>query len=528
MSKLDTLFTNAVFHPMTGETDVFTYLGVKNGRIAYTGNTPPHEAVKHTVDFGGRHVYPAMTDSHLHLLYSIAEALTVNVGEITNAGVKPDTLNGVREKLAERERTLKPQKCLIGMGCIPSALKEGRLPDCDMLKSWFPGRKVLIITIDGHSCAMSREMMRAMGIEDGNGILTGEAFDRRLGQIFSVISGELSLGALLRSTAAFTNACASWGILRICALDGNADDARDVPTRLALWLARRLPIDVRLFIQYTDVKRADKLKRVQRTPRIGGCGQWETDGATGTHSAAYSMPYIDTGSSHKPYYTKEELAAMVKAADDAGYAISAHAIGDAAIDSLIDALYALPDSGRMLRIDHFEIPSAHAVALANNRLAIAVQPGYSWIDKRYLHSYEKYLPRELIDMQLPLKKLMDKGVCVCGSSDSPVQPPDPFLQMLGMRQFFVEAQSLSAYEALLTYTANPAKMLGEQSDWGTLEPGKSADFFTMRENLLDIPAEALAGRRAEALYVSGRPFKRLPQKTWRIFARIIFSKAKKI
>ena len=77
-----------------------------------------------------------------------------------------------------------------------------------------------------------------------------------------------------------------------------------------------------------------------------------------------------------------------------------------------------------------------------------------------------------------LKSLVDAGVCVCGSSDSPVQDMDPYLQMLGMVQFYHEEESLSPYQAFRCYTANAAKSIEEEAVRGTLEVGKAADFFT--------------------------------------------------
>jgi imidazolonepropionase-like amidohydrolase len=44
---------------------------------------------------------------------------------------------------------------------------------------------------------------------------------------------------------------------------------------------------------------------------------------------------------------------------------------------------------------------------------------------------------------------------------------------------------LTPYEALLTATRNPAQYLGAGSQWGTLEPGKRADFVLVTGNPLD-------------------------------------------
>lgn len=51
-----------------------------------------------------------------------------------------------------------------------------------------------------------------------------------------------------------------------------------------------------------------------------------------------------------------------------------------------------------------------------------------------------------------------------------------------MVEFFLPQQSLTPYQALSTYTREPARMLGEEKDSGTLEVGKKADFCVMKKD----------------------------------------------
>lgn len=49
---------------------------------------------------------------------------------------------------------------------------------------------------------------------------------------------------------------------------------------------------------------------------------------------------------------------------------------------------------------------------------------------------------------------------------------DPYLQMLGMVQFYREEESVTPYQAFRCYTAHAAKAIGEEDEYGTLEKGK--------------------------------------------------------
>jgi imidazolonepropionase-like amidohydrolase len=65
---------------------------------------------------------------------------------------------------------------------------------------------------------------------------------------------------------------------------------------------------------------------------------------------------------------------------------------------------------------------------------------------------------------------------------------------------YVEA-GLTPYEALATATKNPAEFLDQSGEWGTLEPGKRADFLMLDRNPL---ADIRNTLRIEAVSVGGR------------------------
>ncbi|MDY5930480.1 MAG: hypothetical protein SPJ34_00435, partial [Candidatus Ornithospirochaeta sp.] len=55
----------------------------------------------------------------------------------------------------------------------------------------------------------------------------------------------------------------------------------------------------------------------------------------------------------------------------------------------------------------------------------------------------------------------DSNICILWSSDSPVQDLDPFLQMRGMTEYYIEGNSISPEAAYETYSVNAGKALGE-------------------------------------------------------------------
>lgn len=511
---MKTLYYNAHIHSMTDAGAEYEYMLINGRRIEYIGNTAPIGSYS-KVDLNGKHVYPTMTDCHLHLLYSIVLAAgSFQVCEIVDGRVFPDSIESVGRHIKDYCQGRPEAKIITGNSYIISAIDEKRLPTRHELDLWSDNRAVIIYSIDGHSSSMSTALMKMLAIspENSDGIFSGEEHEFMQGKVTDLIAANVSPAMLAKGIANFSNTCAEYGVSRVCAMDGNEDVKNDFLTSLLIFIAKRMDIGVRLFPQYITVERAEKLKKHFLRPRVGGCGSWELDGSVGSRSAAFNEPYMD-GSQGHCYYKDELINAKVAQTLAGGLQLSTHAIGEAAIEQIVNAYTVneelIPSSGAMPRIDHFEFPSPKAVErIKKLRLALTVQPGFSWVDKRYLKSYEHFLPEAVIKRQLPLKELAEAGVCICGSSDSPVQSVSPFEQMLGMVDFYIPEQSLTNYQALKSYTVNPALMLGESADFGTLEKGKLADFFVCSEDILCCSSDRLPGIRSELTVINGKPYRR--------------------
>ena len=501
------LFYDAIFHSGVSETDTFRFLEVTDGTITGTYQEKPADIrYSKEISLGGKHVYPCLIDGHVHMLFSIAVmAMGFNVCEITKDGVEPHDLAGVEKKIREYAAK-KPKNAVIAAhNYILTAIDERRLPTRDELDDWAGGRPVVVYNIDGHCSALSTKMLLKLGIDptQHNGLLTGEAHERVQGRLADIIGADMTLPLLAKGCANFQNACAEYGISVVGALEGNGDSPKDPTTSLIVKLARHFDVGVRFYFQYFDLKKAERFAKYQKRLRVGGCGDWEMDGATGSHSSAFYVPFRDTGTTAPCYYEQEVVDRVVMEADERGYQIASHAIGEAAIERIIAALNKTT-SGRLHRIEHCEFHNDESLEeLKKLRYAIMMQPGYAWIDKRYLNTYTQFLPQEIVD-RLRFKTLYDAGICLCGSSDSPVQDLDPWLQMLGMAEFYIPEESITPYEAFRCYTINPARAILEEDERGTLEVGKAADFFTADADLFALDPKDIVSFRPVRNYYGGR------------------------
>ncbi len=526
---MKTLFTNATFHTMENADDAHCSMLVVDGIIAGFDMTPDDERAKgaETVDLGGTHVFPALIDAHLHLLETVAlSGISVQLCDVVDGRIEPHDLAGIEAKIREHAARTKPGDLMVCSNCIALTMDEGRLPNRFELDEWTGGGRCWVMNIDGHSGSFSTKLLEEIGLLDEapDGILAGPAHDANLGRITGVVSSAVGPRLLGDGIADFCDTCAHFGIGTVCAMDGTDDSERDTLVELMAFLAQRFPIDVRLFPQYMDETKLARVLPRMRRKRVGGCMKWELDGAIGSLTAAFDRPYSN-GKQAPTYFTDEFIEAEVDSLISRGFAVTAHAIGETAISQLVRAfekadanlraaegsdassadLAADMPSHVRYRIDHCEFPSADDVArIRALKPSVTVQPGYSWMDKRFMHGYARMLDEDMLAQQIPLRDLTEAGVVICGSSDSPVQTVDPFLQMRGMREFYVEEQSLSAYDALAAYTVNGGKMLGEKI--GLLREGYEANFFATGQDLLAIEPAGLEGMHAECLFMHGKRY----------------------
>ncbi|HWQ59403.1 MAG TPA: amidohydrolase family protein [Clostridia bacterium] len=500
------LFTDAVFHTGRTEVEAFRHMLVKNGRVeALVDEEPPAGSYSRAVSLGGAHVFPCLVDAHVHLLPTIVLlAAGFEACRIENGRVEPHDLAGLGARIRAFAADKKQNAVLVANNCIPSALEERRLPARQELDDWAGSRAIAVYTIDGHSSAHSSRMLEQLGIDpkDHSGMLMGEAHERVQGRLTDVIAGSITPKVLAKGVANFENACAAFGISHVGALEGNGDSKKDPTTKLCAFLARRMTVNIRMYFQYMDVARVDRLRHMQKRPRIGGCGDWEMDGAIGSHSAAFDIPYKDTGEIAQCYYTQEFVDEKVREADEKGYQIASHAIGERAIERITRAL-AKTSSGRFHRVEHGEFGNEETDrAYLSGRFAVLMQPGYAWIDKRYLHTYEQYADESIV-RRLRFASLLRAGAILCGSSDSPVQSLDPYQQMRGMTEFYYPEESVTPYEAFVCYTKNPARALLEESEIGTLEVGKEANFFTAGRDFFALAPHEVGDFRPTGTWYKG-------------------------
>ena len=222
-----------------------------------------------------------------------------------------------------------------------------------------------------------------------------------------------------------------------------------------------------------------------------------SDGSLIGRSAAVHQCYCGEPDNHGVLQVSpEELRTVVGAYHRAGWTVATHAIGDLAIDNILDALEAVQTtkSRRRHRIEHFAIASDEQVSRAA-RLGVIPVPQGVFISDFGDGIFEAIGPERSAGTYR-MRTLLDAGMTVPGSTDSPVSDANPIVcihDLVNRRtasgRLFAAHERVTVGEALRAYTYGSAYAVGREESVGILRPSMLADFTTLSEDILSIGAE---------------------------------------
>jgi predicted amidohydrolase YtcJ len=252
------------------------------------------------------------------------------------------------------------------------------------------------------------------------------------------------------------------------------------------------------------------------------------DGSGGARTAWVYEPWhkksveIDQGNAGYPALDPLIYQEMVKMFHHAGIHVATHAVGDRAIDWVVDTynmvLQQKPVKGLRHAIIHDNIPTDHAIALTA-KLQKDFDAGYPeaqapflwWIGDLYAGTFGPQRGLRL----MPFKTYAQKGILWAGGSDYPVTP---FPARYGLRstierktlnglygwQPFGTEQSVDIRTALKSYTIWAAHQMFLENQIGSLEVGKDADIAVWDRDLYSIPSADLENLKCELTLLRGR------------------------
>ncbi len=241
-----------------------------------------------------------------------------------------------------------------------------------------------------------------------------------------------------------------------------------------------------------------------------------SDGALGSRGAALLEPYSDdTENRGLPFWTAKELLAFTKKANDMGFQVGIHAIGDLGNRMVLDA-FEKAQGGRPSdlrnRVEHAQIISLEDIPrFAELGVIASMQSTHATSD---MNMAEDRLGPDRIKGGYAWRKLLDSGAVLANGSDFPVELPNPFYGLYaavtrqdrnGMPEggWYIE-EGLTRAEALHSFTLAAAYAAHQEHRMGSLEPGKWADFIMVDRDYFTIPSSEIDDIQVLETWVGGK------------------------
>ena len=510
---MKTVYYNASVY--TGTFPLQEAFVVKDGRFCLVGGNEDMLSAAadadERVDLNGSFVCAGFNDSHMHLLSFGNVLRTMQLAP--HSGSLRELLDHVRSCLARQM----PEngQWLVGRGWNQDLFSdEKRMPDRHDLDAVSRDVPIMLTRACGHCCVLNSRALEAAGIhadtacpEGGEigmsgGMPDGRLYDNamELAQRVLPVPGRREIRDMLRRACRAVN---RYGITSV-----QTDDYQvfqGLPWEMINEVYREMASEGELTVrvneqaQFTDPESlgaflasgartgtGDDMFRIGPVKLLG-------DGSLGSRTAHLSRPYADAPDTCGfSLYPDAILREMVSMAHAHGMQLAVHAIGDACLDRVLDAMEhaqtLCPRRDHRHGIVHCQITRPDQLRrIRDMQLHVYAQSIFLDYDN---HIVECRAGAELAASSYSWKTLLDGGVSVSNGSDCPVELPDVMegIQCAITRTSldgtgpYLPEQAFSVQEALDSFTWRGAEASFEEKTKGRIAPGYLADFVRLSEN----------------------------------------------
>ena len=474
------------------------------------------------IELDGRSVIPGLADNHFH---GIGGGPGVDLSRTRSLA---DVLDAISARAAE---TPAGEVIVTNSDWHEGQLAEHRLPYRDDLDRATSDHPVVVVR-GGHEYILNSSALARWSIDERTAEVTG-------GRIGRYADGRLN-GELVDRAKSFVDLPPRPRPTQAAMLDALAESHRTLNSRgltsirypggspgqygtlQQLKDAGRLSIRVEFLLRAPGSPQA-LAQAMAEWPAPGEGDAWLEIGGVklgvdggfegGLMREAYEEPWGESGTFYGlQTVEREAFIETVLALHSQGWRVATHAVGDAAIDLVLDA-YEVADADAPLAglrwvIEHGFIPRADQFPrMRALGLAVSAQ------DHLYLAapSLVEYWGADRAAWTTPLRAYIDADIPVSLGTDSPVVPYDPWwvLHHFTTRETISGGvvgadQRVTRLEALRAATEGYSYLTFSQDERGTLEVGKLADLAVTAEDYLTCPDPCLETMQVDLTVVGGR------------------------
>jgi len=497
-----------------------------DGRIVTIGDSGPmlslYEQIE-KVDLQGKSVVPGLIDAHGHL-YGLA--VTYTQANLVGTTSKEEVITRLRDFAAD----LPEGDWLLGRGWDQNDWPEQDFPNRQDLDAEFPDRPVWLERIDGHAAwGNSRALAEADRDFTGDWHVQGGSIHRdEQGQptgIFIDGAIELVQAVIPETSPELVSAALDVAIKNVVSLGLTGVHDPGISRQVVDLYRQKIAegkFPLRVYAMADGVN--ETLDWLCENGPVQDPGDQlfmrsvilYSDGPLGSRGAALLADYADDpGNRGLLFLTDEELNQQVKRVLSCGLQAGVHAIGDAGnrqvLDAYENAIAEFPDNPGRHRIEHAQVLHPDDIGRFSSLDVIAaMQPIHATSD---MYWAVDRLGEERAAGAYAWRSLLDNGAVLSFGSDFPVEEVNPMLGIYAAitRQDlkgwpeggWYPEQRLTREETLRAFTIDAAYAGFMETDVGSLEVGKLADFIVLDRDIMEIPAEEIPQARVLQTWLAG-------------------------
>lgn len=521
---VDLLLYNGVIYTVNDSFRVAEAIAIHHGKIVDIGSTAglrEKYAASEEKDLQGKPVFPGFIDPHCHFY---GYGLSLRLCDLRGTG----SVDEIIARLIKHHRQF-PSSWITGRGWDQNDWETHGFPDKSALDSAFPDVPVYLTRVDGHAAWVNSRALSLAGVHEGTKVKGGEVLADARGTTGILLDNAMTLvekhlpdiqynDQLIALEAAETN-CLSVGLTLV----GDAGLDKNIVILLDS-LQRTGKLDIRVYAMLNPTKEnIDHFisKGIYHTDRMSVRSvKLFADGALGSRGALLIAPYNDDPDNKGIQVSPTEfLIKISNLAYNKGYQVNTHCIGDSAVRLMLE-IYSdlLPENNDLRwRIEHAQVVHPDDFPLfALYGIIPSIQTTHATSDMYWAGDR---LGRDRIKTAYAYKTLLAQNGWLANGSDFPVESINPlygFYAAIARKDLkgnpsegFQTQEALTREEALKAMTIWAAKACFEESNTGSLEPGKSADFVILGSDIMKIDEREIPEVRVQETYIEGKQVYRM-------------------
>jgi len=519
-TPVDLIIQHGTIYTVDSALSVAEAMAVIDGKIVAVGSDAAISETylaKETIDAKGQFVYPGFIDAHAHFTGYGLGLQTIDL-------VGTESWEDILHRLNDQGKSTDSSSWLIGRGWDQNDWPVKEFPGKGKLDSMFPHRPVFLTRVDGHAAIANQAALDRSGVKAGytlsggqvetkNGQLTGILIDNAVALVRKNIP-PVSITQFKQALLQAQENCFAVGLTTV------DDCGLDYETILAIdSLQKTGELKMRIYAMLSDNKKnfdfilpKGKIKTDLLNVRSF---KVYADGALGSRGACLLQPYTD-----KPGWTGFLLSSAAHFDSVAGILqklglqMCTHAIGDSG-NRVILQIYARHLQGKndlRWRIEHAQVINKNDFKLfGENNIVPSVQPTHATSD---MYWATDRLGKERVKGAYAYHDLLNQNGWLPLGTDFPVEDISPFKTFYAAvirkdakgfpENGFQVKNALSRTDALRGMTIWAAKANFEETEKGSLEKGKFADFIILDQNIMKTDPAKILQTQVIATFVNGR------------------------